>query len=617
MLKMILSDSNNRPCGLDINKQRVELDYDHGLVLKTWKHKSIQSERILKGAESEIFGLSVEEKRFLCSDFQIEEISSASDATQELISITLLKKEQRIKVRVCFLKNIDETISIIIQLAVKWKDDVPKEVYLQLPFLSNFKLQKNKETRYFLPLNPTPKKDGSSIVQIHENFPMSLGIVTDENGSGFCVHLPVMSETWRPYLAFAQNRNLDLSRIATVEQLRGLNVLLRPGQVLTDMVELNFSAVENGWVEFFNSWREKARSRFILSFYDREDLQWYRDVLLQHFTFIYGREIFDYAINKVDLGRLLAAGADFGGYDSVLLWHQYPRLGVDQRKQWDFFRDFPGGMSGLRAVTDEAHRKGVKVFLPFKPWDIGSDESLDSAARDLADLIRDSDVDGIFLDTMNYIPKVFREQVDRIKPGVVFCTEAHPTRVQNIQIITGGWDQHWNRDAMPEVDLLRYVLPEHIAPITSRWRVGDKKDVLIKRAIFNGTGIVIWQDIFGAWLPFDGKQKSWIKKWKGILKENLATYYCSHPVPLYPTLQDHLFCNYFKEDNGSSVIYSLYNDSEKRISGDLVVHEEKNLNRAVESWRNIQINLETKGDQIIIQGSIEPKEVLIVKMIET
>ena len=56
--------------------------------------------------------------------------------------------------------------------------------------------------------------------------------------------------------------------------------------------------------------------------------------------------------------------------------------------------------------------------------------------------------------------------------------------------------------------------------------------------------------------------------------------------------------------------------SKKIISGDLVVHEETNLNSAVECWRNGQIDLERKGDQIIIQGSIESKEVLIVKLTE-
>jgi hypothetical protein len=34
---------------------------------------------------------------------------------------------------------------------------------------------------------------------------------------------------------------------------------------------------------------------------------------------------------------------EFGGYDSLVLWHAYPRIGVDERNQFDFYCDMPGG----------------------------------------------------------------------------------------------------------------------------------------------------------------------------------------------------------------------------------------------------------------------------------
>ena len=84
---------------------------------------------------------------------------------------------------------------------------------------------------------------------------------------------------------------------------------------------------------------------------------------------LYSREVFDYETQRFDANKLLKAGLEFGGYDSVLLWYQYPRLGVDERKQWDFNRDIPGGMAGMRSFTQECHKQGVRVFLPYKPWD--------------------------------------------------------------------------------------------------------------------------------------------------------------------------------------------------------------------------------------------------------
>ncbi len=46
--------------------------------------------------------------------------------------------------------------------------------------------------------------------------------------------------------------------------------------------------------------------------------------------------------------------------------------------------------------------------------------------------------------------------------------------------------------------------------------MGAQKDNEIKRAMFNGCGLVIWQDVFGAWLPFDAAQKERIRVWKSL-----------------------------------------------------------------------------------------------------
>ena len=47
-------------------------------------------------------------------------------------------------------------------------------------------------------------------------------------------------------------------------------------------------------------------------------------------------------------------------------------------------------------------------------------------------------------------------------------------------------------------------------PIIEEYKSSIDKDSIIKRAAFNGTGLVIWQDVFGCWLPFSKKQKQLI-----------------------------------------------------------------------------------------------------------
>jgi hypothetical protein len=351
-----------------------------------------------------------------------------------------------------------------------------------------------------------------------------------------------------------------------------------------------------------------------LSEYIRPDLTWYNDTFLQHFSYLFGKELYNYETNEVELDRLIRDGEAFGGYDSILLWHQYPRLGVDRRNQWDFFDDFPGGKEGLKEIVRKAHAAGIKVFLPFKPWDVAVTESPAEATEQIARLIEETDIDGIFLDTMDSVPKSFRDAIDRVKPGVVFCSEGHPSRKHNIKMITGSWDQFWNVESIPEVDLMRYVVPEHRSVVISRWNVGERKNSLIKRAIFNGTGIVIWQDIFGSWLPYTEKQKSDIKKWKTVWKSNKSIYLCSKPMPLYPTLVSGLYCNLFLSDDNNSVIYSLYNDTNEMISGSLVNHIQSIDGKTTNCWDEQAVNIVAADGRLIIVGSVNPKDVAVIKV---
>ncbi len=41
--------------------------------------------------------------------------------------------------------------------------------------------------------------------------------------------------------------------------------------------------------------------------------------------------------------------ARFGGIDAVLLWPDYPNLGVDARNQIDMIHALPGGVPGVKA----------------------------------------------------------------------------------------------------------------------------------------------------------------------------------------------------------------------------------------------------------------------------
>ena len=67
----------------------------------------------------------------------------------------------------------------------------------------------------------------------------------------------------------------------------------------------------------------------------------------------------------------------FGGLDAVVLWHAYPVIGIDDRNQLDFYRDVPG----LADLVEALHDRGVRVFVDYNPWDIGTRRGADGRRR--------------------------------------------------------------------------------------------------------------------------------------------------------------------------------------------------------------------------------------------
>lgn len=182
-------------------------------------------------------------------------------------------------------------------------------------------------------------------------------VITDRNDqAGLCVSFPTLSDLE----VAVQNRNVALQHIASAYDLKTHSLLLRPTHTLADMTEFSICGLKDGWREAFDRVRTEFRKTLDLREYSRPEFQWFQDTFLHHFSFLYSKEAYDYENDRVDIEKLANDGEAFGGYDTLILWHQYPRLGVDKRTQRDFFRDYPGSLSGLADTISAAflsHRK--------------------------------------------------------------------------------------------------------------------------------------------------------------------------------------------------------------------------------------------------------------------
>jgi formylglycine-generating enzyme required for sulfatase activity len=295
------------------------------------------------------------------------------------------------------------------------------------------------------------------------------------------------------------------------------------------------------WLAALREYRANARKGLDLGIYDRPDMRWLRRVFTCHFTFMYDRSFYDPDRDEYTLDPFLDDGRKrFGGYDAVVLWQGYPRLGADPRNQYDMYRDMPGGLMRLREAVRRFHAAGVRVFIDFNPWDTGTRRESRPDEEALADLVAALDADGIFLDTMQAAPAGLRQAIDAARPGVAFVPEGHPELPQ-LALCGGSWAQ-WLDDPMPPGLLrLKWIVPAHVQFQIRRWDSSHRDE--IRAAFFNGSGMMVWENVFGAYNPWSPEDAALWRKAARILRRFADHFDGDAWEPFHPTSSPELFAH--------------------------------------------------------------------------
>ena len=77
--------------------------------------------------------------------------------------------------------------------------------------------------------------------------------------------------------------------------------------------------------------------------------QWAREAYVCGLVMLWDESFYDPASGTFLVEEYLDnAEREFGGFDVLILWHAYPRIGFDERNQYDFYRDIPGGLTRAR-----------------------------------------------------------------------------------------------------------------------------------------------------------------------------------------------------------------------------------------------------------------------------
>ena len=603
---MMRKVKNSKYKVINFSSQDLFLSLNYTKKISFDKFEALKSNfNFLNRKNNDLLKIKLENKFIPNNEIKIEKVLNQTDNKYKVASIDFSQhfKKDIFKGRISILQKKANIIDLIVQLAVKWENRIPKKTLVTFPFLINLYNHKNF-------LKPGHIFDGKETIKkntwnFHE-YPPS--ILTD-NSSNFAVGLEFFDQ-----FPWQSNYNLGMHEAISKEGFEKYEAEVQLTEELSDVVVMRLYLSSEGRDKVFKHWKENTRNRYDLRKYFKPKQRWIQKNYLQHFTFAYGKEAFEYKNTKFKINKIIKEGKEFGGYDSIIFWHQYPRLGLDKTNQWELYRYLPEDYKSIKKIVDECHVNNIKFFIPFKPWDVRSNESLDKHAQSLEKFIHKTNIDGFFLDTMSALPESFLS-IQKKYPSFEFCSEGTPKEQRQIEQLTSSWDQigdiRRNYKVEVEANMFRFVFPEHPLNLVSRWSVGSDKDSIIKRAAFNGTGLVIWQDVFGCWLPFSKKQKQLIKQLKKILVKFHDLFFGNNSIPLIDTLSNGIICNQFANNNQR--IYSIYNFTSKKING-LLFNIDSNVDIKVQqiygklSSIKIQKTKKTKS----VCGTIESNEVILI-----
>ena len=315
------------------------------------------------------------------------------------------------------------------------------------------------------------------------------------------------------------------------------------------------------------------------SLFEREDLKWIRHSYVMHLMYAWDKFYYDLEKGEYTLQDFLERGKKlYGGDEVISIWPTWPTLGLDQRNQFDLFKDLPGGLDAMKNQAALSRAKGTKFFVCYNPWDESTNSK--NHFEGLYDLILATDADGVVLDTKAEAGREFQDAADRVKPGVVMYSEGMAIPKAMPTIVSGR--VHNALYYPPMLNLNKLIKPEFAI-----FRVAELFKEKIRRefatAFFNGYGTEL--NIMAPGQPdWVEEQYAFLGKTSRILRENTFNFTARGFTPLIPTTTDSLWVNEWKGDE--KTIYTIYSIRPQGFKGLLFEVEPKEETHFVDLWHH-------------------------------
>ncbi len=339
--------------------------------------------------------------------------------------------------------------------------------------------------------------------------------------------------------------------------------------------------------------------KFDNTLFDRKDLAWIKESYLIILSMAWDREFYDRFTGEYTYAELLKKGIErFGKIDVYGIWPTWPRLGLDQRNQWDLYRDLPGGTSQLRSFAGMSRLSGTRFFIAYNPWD--NSTRTEDHYRGMARLISETEADGVVLDTRGSSSYELQAAADSVRSGVVMYSEGMAVTKDMPGIISGR--VHNAIYYSPEINLNKLIKPDF-----SIFRVCDVGEDIIHReiaiAFFNGYGTELNMYRPGGRNENYEADLNFLARTTFTLRQNNEAFLDPDWTPLLETTSDNIFVN--RWNSGKKTLYTVLSMRPEGFNGNLFKVAELEGKHYVSLWNHENLEPEAINGSYYIKAKTD------------
>lgn len=320
--------------------------------------------------------------------------------------------------------------------------------------------------------------------------------------------------------------------------------------------------------------------KFDNSLYERNDLAWIKESYLIILQMAWDKDFYDRLSGKFTYPDVIKKGIElFGNIDVFGIWPTWPRLGLDQRNQWDMYRDLPGGTGQLRNFVIMSRQSKTRFFIAYNPWDNSTRK--EDQLKGMGKLIQETEADGVVLDTKGSSSYELQAKADSVRKGVIMYSEGMAVPKDMPGIISGR--VHNAIYLSPELNLNKLIKPDF-----SIFRVCDVGEDLIHRelaiAFFNGYGTELNMFRPGGRDDNYRDDLDYLAKTTFVLRQNNDAFLDNNWTPLIETTIDKVYVNRWRA--GEKTLYTILNMRPEGFLGKLFKVEKNEGKHYISLWNH-------------------------------